>query len=97
MRSRFVVPALTSSIIMSIENPCARRIALVALAAGLPTIFQDREDVAAGGFGSYRLCQRHTSLEVRQLFMAGPDDEQVEAPTFLRGDPLRITEGGRYV
>jgi hypothetical protein len=31
MRSRFVVasPALTSSIIMSIENPCARRIALV--------------------------------------------------------------------
>jgi hypothetical protein len=26
--------------------------------------------------------------------MAGPDDEQVEAPTtFLRGDPLRITEG----
>jgi hypothetical protein len=65
----------------------------MALAAGLPTIFQDREDVAAGGFGSYRLCQRHTSLEVRQLFMAGPDDEQVEAPTFLRGDPLRITEG----
>jgi hypothetical protein len=31
MRSRFVVasPALTSSTIMSIENPCARRIALV--------------------------------------------------------------------
>jgi hypothetical protein len=66
---------------------------LETLAAGLPTIFQDREDVAAGGFGSYRLCQRHTSLEVRQVFMAGPDDEQVEAPTFLRGDPLRITEG----
>jgi hypothetical protein len=66
---------------------------LETLAAGLPTIFQDREDVAAGGFGSYRLCQRHTSLEVRQVFMAGPDDEQVEAPTFLRGDPLRITGG----
>jgi hypothetical protein len=33
---------------------------LMALAAGLPTIFH-REDVAAGGFGSYRLCQRHTS------------------------------------
>jgi hypothetical protein len=61
----------------------------MALAAGLPTIFQDREDVAAGGFGSYRLCQRHTSLEVRQLFMAGPDDEQVEAPTFLRGAVTR--------
>jgi len=31
IRSRFVVasPALTSSTIMSIENPCARRIALV--------------------------------------------------------------------
>ena len=24
-------------------------------------------------------------LEMRQVFMAGPDDEQVEAPTFLRG------------
>ena len=35
---------------------------LMALAAGLPTIFQDREDVAAGGFGSYRLCQRKTHL-----------------------------------
>jgi hypothetical protein len=58
---------------------------LMALAAGLPTIFQDREDVAAGGFASYRLCQRETSLEVRQLFMAGPGDEQVEAPAFLRG------------
>jgi hypothetical protein len=31
------------------------------LAAGLPTIFQDREDVAAGGVASYRLCQRHIS------------------------------------
>ena len=27
-----------------------------------------------------------------QLFMAGPDDEQVEAPTFSRGGRL-ITEG----
>ena len=35
---------------------------LMALAAGLPTNFQDREDVAAGGLASYRLChQRHTS------------------------------------
>jgi hypothetical protein len=33
---------------------------LMALTADLPTMFQDREDVAAGGFGSYRLCQRHT-------------------------------------
>jgi hypothetical protein len=32
-----------------------------------------------------RLHQRETSLGVRQVFMAGPDDEQVEAPTFLRG------------
>jgi hypothetical protein len=30
---------------------------LMALAAGLPTIFQDREDVAAE-LASYRLCQR---------------------------------------
>jgi hypothetical protein len=29
---------------------------LRALAAGLPTIFRDREDVAAGGLASYRLC-----------------------------------------
>jgi hypothetical protein len=34
---------------------------LETLAAGLPTIFQDQEDVAAGGLTSYRLCQRHTS------------------------------------
>jgi hypothetical protein len=34
---------------------------LVALAAGLPTIFHDRENVAAGGFASYRPCQLHTS------------------------------------
>jgi hypothetical protein len=45
------------------------------------------------GLASYRHYKRETSLEVRQLFMAGPDDEQVEAPTFLGGDPLRITEG----
>jgi hypothetical protein len=74
-----------------------RLVELKTYAAGLPTIFQDREDVAAGGFGSYRLCQRHTSLEVRQVFMAGPDDEQVEAPTFLRGDLLRIRGGRRGV
>jgi hypothetical protein len=29
--------------------------------------------------------------------MAGPDDEQVEAPTFYGGDPLRITEGALLV
>jgi hypothetical protein len=39
---------------------------------------------------------KHTLVEMGQLFTAGPDDEQVEAPTFLRGDPLRITERGRY-
>src|SRR6266566_2310010 len=30
----------------------------------------------------------------RQVFMAGPDDEWVEAPTFLRGDLLYITHNG---
>jgi hypothetical protein len=25
------------------------------------------------GLASYRLCQRETSLEMRQVFMAGPD------------------------
>jgi hypothetical protein len=34
---------------------------LKALAASLPTIFQGRVNVAAGGLASYRLCQRHTS------------------------------------
>jgi hypothetical protein len=48
------------------------------------------EDVAAGGFGSYRLYQRETSLAMRQVFMAGPDDEQVEAPT-------TFSYGGRAV
>jgi hypothetical protein len=31
---------------------------LMALAASLPTIFQDRADVAAEGLASYRLYQR---------------------------------------
>ena len=43
---------------------------------------------AAGGLASYRRYQRETSLEMRQVFKAGLDDEQVEAPTFL--------QGGRY-
>jgi len=42
---------------------------LMALAAGPWTIFRDRKGRAAGGFASYRLCQRETSLEI------GPDDE----------------------
>jgi putative tryptophan/tyrosine transport system substrate-binding protein len=33
----------------------------VIVAASLPINFQDREDVAAAGLASYRLCQRHTS------------------------------------
>jgi len=45
---------------------------LMALAAGLPTIFQDREDIAAGGLASCRLYQRETSLEMRQRFIVGP-------------------------
>jgi hypothetical protein len=44
-----------------------------------------QEDCRPEGLRSYRLHQRETSLEVRQVFMAGPDDKQVEAPTFLRG------------
>src|SRR5260370_37985911 len=47
---------------------------LGTLAAGLPTIFQDREGGAAGGVGSYRPCRRHTSLEVRQRLMSWDDD-----------------------
>src|SRR5438445_12042681 len=41
---------------------------------------------------TYRLHQRETSLKTRQVFMAGPDDEQLEAPTFLRGDPRQCLE-----
>ncbi|MBV8137612.1 MAG: hypothetical protein JO121_18590 [Deltaproteobacteria bacterium] len=29
----------------------------------------------AGGVASYRLYQRETSLEMRPVFMVGPDDE----------------------
>jgi hypothetical protein len=47
----------------------------LALAAGPPTIFQDREDVAAGELASCRFYEGETSLETRQVFMAGPDDE----------------------
>jgi hypothetical protein len=36
--------------------------------------------------------QRETSLEGRQVFMARPGDEQVEAPTSY-GGPLHITGG----
>jgi len=57
-------------------------------------IFHDRENVVPGGFA--RALPTQHLVEMRQPFMAGPDDEQVEAPTFLRGDPLRITEGGSY-
>jgi len=39
-------------------------------------IFHDRENVVPGGFASYRLCQRETSVQVRQVFMAGPDDKR---------------------
>jgi hypothetical protein len=69
---------------------------LKTLAAGLPTIFQDREDVAAGGLASCRLYQRETSLEMRQRFIVGPDDEQVEAPTFLGGGPVTHNGGGPF-
>jgi hypothetical protein len=32
-----------------------------------------------------RRLERLAGLEMSQVFVAGPDDEQVEAPTFLRG------------
>ena len=47
---------------------------LMALAAGLPTIFQFGGRVA-GGSASYRLYQHETSLEMRRIFTAGRDDE----------------------
>ncbi len=37
---------------------------------------------------------RETSLKTRQVFKAGPDDEQVEAPTSLGG--VTHNGGGRY-
>jgi hypothetical protein len=37
--------------------------------------FRIGEDVAAGGLASYRLYQRETSSEMRQVFMAAPGDE----------------------
>src|SRR5262249_486081 len=38
-----------------------------------------------------QIVHRRSSSELRQVFMAGPDDELVD------GGPLRITGGGRYV
>jgi hypothetical protein len=43
---------------------------------------------------TYRLHQRETSLKTRQVFMAGPDDKQVEARgavTHNGGGPLPVT------
>jgi hypothetical protein len=43
---------------------------------------------------TYRLRQRETSLKTRQVFMAGPDDKQVEARgavTHNGGGPLPVT------
>jgi hypothetical protein len=64
---------------------------LKALAAS-PTIFQDREDMRPEGVRATGCTNARRSLEVREVFMAGPDDEQVEAPSSY-GGPLRITEG----
>jgi hypothetical protein len=50
---------------------------------------------AAGGLASYRLYQRETSLEMRQVFMAGPDHEQVEAPPSYA--PCREVSGNLMV
>jgi hypothetical protein len=60
-------------------NECAAgyRIGEEQSAAGLPTIFSSGGR-AAGGVASYRLYQRETSLEMRQVFVAAPDDKLVE-------------------
>jgi hypothetical protein len=66
----------------------------MALAAGPADIFQDREDVVAGGLAGYRLYRCETSLEMRQVFVAGPDHEgRNVAATFgqRRGFPLEPT------
>jgi hypothetical protein len=60
-------------------NECAAgyRIGEEQSAAGLPTTFS-LGGCATRGLVSYRLYQRETSLEMRQVFVAAPDDKLVE-------------------
>jgi len=54
-----------------------------APAAGLRTIFRDREDVQPDACDLP--TNARTSLKTRQVFMAGPDDGQVESAHLLTG------------
>jgi hypothetical protein len=54
-----------------------------------PTGMSRPEDLRATGSANAR-----PRWKMRQVFMAGPDYEQVEVPISLGA--LRITEGGRY-
>jgi len=79
----------------------------LALAAGLPTIFQDRGDVAAGGLASYGIDERENhrraALFVDKILKgARPGDLPIEFPTKLTlvinlkiAKALGITVGSR--
>jgi putative tryptophan/tyrosine transport system substrate-binding protein len=65
-----------------------RSIVQLALAAGMPTIFQDRRDVEAGGLASYGVEQREnhrrSALLVDKILKgAKPGDLPIEFPTKL--------------
>ncbi len=60
---------------------------LMALAAGPPTIFQDREDVRPEG-----LRATGSTNAMTQVFMAGPQ-RVGRGDRLLTGGPLRITAG----
>jgi hypothetical protein len=49
-----------------------------------PTIFAIMRTLRPKGLQATGSANAHL-VEMRQLFMAEPGDEQVEAPTFLRG------------
>src|SRR5262245_8188604 len=74
--------------------------------AGLESLARTGPHVCRSGL-ELRLRPMRGSRRAREIFhecrdglgraaLDGPDDKQVEAPTFLRGVPLRITEVGRY-
>jgi len=65
-----------------------RPLVALALAAGLPTLFQDRDDVEAGGFASYGVDQqenyRRAALFADKILKgARPGDLPIEFPTRL--------------
>jgi len=67
---------------------------LMALAAGLPINFQDREDVAAGGLAGSATNATPPGNEAALYGWTGR--RAGRGARLLTGDPLRITEGGRY-